>query len=268
MFGVIYNESGDYVAAQESYEQALALSRAIGWRHREANLLNTLGNNYFDLGDYPSARAYLEQARQACQEIGFRRGEAISWDLLGLAHAILGEGPIARQQLEQALVIKREIANRSSEGYSLSHLGFALHRAGALQEAADHYAQALQLRRELGQQALAADDLAGLARTSLDRGRRAEALALAKEVLTWLAENGHDGVEYPVLIYLTCYRVLQAAADDDPTLAGQARTTLEAGCRLLHERAGRIQDKALRRSFLENVPFNRDLLAACQSAGI
>jgi len=137
----------------------------------------------------------------------------------------------------------------------------ALAGLSRLDVARDAFDEALAIRRELGQEVLCLDDLAGLARVALAQGDTSRALAHIEEIVAWLAGNSPEGMEFPVLVYLSGYQVLQAAAD-----AERAKAMLEAGYKLLQERANRIQDQMLRNRFLENVPFNRDLLAAYQKS--
>jgi hypothetical protein len=74
-----------------------------------------------------------------------------------------------------------------------------------------------------------------------------------EQVLQHLESHNLLGTEEPVSLYLTCYQVLTASGD--PRAAG----ILEAGYQFLQERADLIGDEALRRSFLEKVPMNREL---------
>jgi len=53
---------------------------------------------------------------------------------------------------------------------------------------------------------------------------------------------------------LTCYRVLQAGGDP------RAREVLTNAHAMLQERASKINDQELRRSYLENVPYHREIL--------
>ena len=55
--------------------------------------------------------------------------------------------------------------------------------------------------------------------------------------------------------YLVRYRVLRASGDSS------AREVLDEGYRLLQEHASAIDDQVLRRSYLENVPANREIVA-------
>jgi hypothetical protein len=61
-------------------------------------------------------------------------------------------------------------------------------------------------------------------------------------------------------IYLTCYRVLRAMGDP------RASEILDAAYRLIQERADKIEDEALRRSYLENVAANREIIREWRKA--
>jgi len=264
MFGIIYATSGRYMAAQVAYQEALTTARVIGWQIAEAAVLGSLGNNYFDMGDYAQAQQQHQAALTIFREIGNRLREALSLDTLSLTAYVLGGDEQALAYGEMALQIQRQIGDRRSEGYVLNHLGLIWERLGNYVEATTTFQKALQRRKELEQNALAMDDLAGLARVALAIDEAKSAQAYAEEILAWLAENSPDGIEFPVLVYLSCYRVLEAASTrlkDEQ----RARDVLEAGYALLQQRAGQIQDEAIRRQFLENVPFNRALLEAWQT---
>jgi len=74
-------------------------------------------------------------------------------------------------------------------------------------------------------------------------------------ILSYLdAGNVLDGTGAPFRIYLTCYRVLQAR--EDP----RAAQILETAFQLLQKWAANIPDEGSRRSFLENVPWHREIL--------
>ncbi|RMF33081.1 MAG: tetratricopeptide repeat protein, partial [Chloroflexi bacterium] len=258
--GVTHYESGDYPVARDHYEQALAIYRTTGDRWGETMVLNNLGTVYCDLGDYERARDYHQQALEVRLTIGDRWGEANSLVNLGLVHHGLGDDATARRCCEQALAIQREIGDRRGEGYCLTYLGYALEALGDLEAAAEAYGAAMELRRELGQQGLAIDDLAGLARVALARGDEAEALERVEEVLAWIEAHGPEGIEYPLQVYLTCYRVLEAVAGEAPGAAERADALLARAYATLQEQAAGISDTALRHKFLEQVRTNREIL--------
>ncbi len=257
MFGGIHYAQGDYDRAQADFEQALAIARAIGWRHNEASLLSNLGGVFFELGDYSRVRIVIEEALIICREIGDQWGEASCLDTLSLTHHILGDDVTAHDYSKQALQIQRAIQNRRSQGYALNHLGMVQESMENYLEARSTYAEALALRRELGQEALSMDDLAGLARVALTQKQFETAQSTIEEILAWLAEHAPDGIEFPVLVYLSCYQALVATGQHQRAMA-----VLENGYKLLMERANHIQDESIRQQFLERVPFNRAFLEA------
>lgn len=215
---------------------------------------------YCDLGDYAAARDYHEQALAIRLTIGDRQGEANSLVNLGLIYHGLGDDQTARQQCERALAIQQEIGDRRGQGYSLTYLGHALAGLDELDAAAKAYENALHLRRELGQNALTVDDLAGLARVAMAQGQRGRALEFAKEIAAWLEANGSGGIDDPLLAHLTCYRVLRSTTDGDVSAMERALLTTA--------HADRVHDSALRRSFLEGVAANREILAEWEAQEI
>jgi tetratricopeptide (TPR) repeat protein len=176
----------------------------------------------------------------------------------GLLSHHLGDEGAAREYGQQALrVMPTTDSIQAVEViYAYTVLGHALAGLGLTAEAADAYRQALTLHRERGQH-WHVEPLAGLARVALAQGDLTGALAHVGEILGYA--TGHPALEgtiEPLRIYLTCYRVLQANGDP------RSGEILDAAYRLLQERAARIEDDDLRRSYLENVAAHREIVAA------
>ena len=262
VLGIIRYELGDYPAARDCWARVLSINRAIGDQRGETITLGNLGTIYCDLGDYDAARDYHQQALDIRITIGDRWGEAVSLVNLGLVYHGLEDNETARKQCQRALAIQQEIGDRRGEGYSLTYLGHALADLGALKAAAEAYERALRLRRELGQHSLAIDDLAGLARAALAQSDSEQALEHVEEILAWIAANGSEGIEYPLQVYLTCYRILSATAQGDTSAIKRAYVVLSKARTVLLDHAAGISDSALRRKFLENVKTNREIMAA------
>jgi hypothetical protein len=98
--------------------------------------------------------------------------------------------------------------------------------------------------------------LAGLASTELALANLVQAQAHVAEILAYLDAGGMLPANYkPFWVYLTCYQVLRAGGDP------RAAEILATAHRLLQEQAARLPDEAMRRSFLENVAENREIVA-------
>jgi hypothetical protein len=108
----------------------------------------------------------------------------------------------------------------------------------------------------LNQPHLAIETLADLAEAVLAQGDLAQAHSHVDEILTYLQEHTVEGAEDPFQVYLTCYRVLQTSGDS------RAQTILSAAHSLLQERAAKIEDQTLRRSYLENVAVHKEIAEA------
>ena len=266
MIGTVRSFRGDQAGGRQCLQEALTLCRSIGWRHGEAYILGNLGAASLEFGELQGAVDYHEKALAICREVQDREGEAFSLESLGLVQLFRGDVAGAIALFRKALPIQEEIGYRRGVGFTLTHLGHALADRGALDEAAQAFARALTARRELDPASpLAVDDLAGLARVALANENTAQAARHAHEALAWIESQGETGIEYPTQVYLICYRVLRAAAGKDQMALTQAHAVLRRGQAYLEAQAANIQDAALRRSYLENIPFNRELAASALS---
>jgi tetratricopeptide (TPR) repeat protein len=119
--------------------------------------------------------------------------------------------------------------------------------------------------------------MAGMARVALGRGKPQvamdhveEILALDRRELPGAAASREKGIPINslinvniewALIYLTCYHVLKA------NRAPRAKEILERAYEQVQIRANKISDEVIRRSFLENNPWNRKIVETYESLG-
>jgi DNA-binding SARP family transcriptional activator/predicted ATPase/Flp pilus assembly protein TadD len=253
-------EQGDYGRAKSNLEQALAFHQHIDARLGKSHVLNNLGALLAAYGDYAGAQQYLEQALIIRQELGATRGiDLVKVNLGAIAH-YRGDAALARQHLEEARDSCLKTGSRLLAGYALNYLGDVYLATNLPEQAKATFLQGLALRRELGQAHLAAESEAGLARTALAQNQTAEARDHVTEILDYLHGHTIEGMEDPILVYLTCYRVLAATGDS------QAPGILETAYNLLQQRAAPISDPALRHSFLDKVASHRAVVLARNNA--
>ncbi len=250
----IYYGLGNLMRAKAASEQALEIDRAIGDRRGEAHALTNLASIELNLGNLQAAREGSERAHALYKAVGDRGGQSLTAGNLSLVLTALGESEMARRYCEDALEIGREVGDRRGEGYTLTYLGLALESAEEFEEAAAAYREALELRREMEHEAVAIDDVAGLARVALAQGRLADALSHVDEALAWIASHGVEGIEYPLRVYLTVDDVLTAAGREEG-----AAEAVRNGHALLQEKASHIHDEPTRHAYLERVPPNREI---------
>ena len=102
--------------------------------------------------------------------------------------------------------------------------------------------------------------LAGLAGVSLEQGDSVSAVSHVQRILDHLAKHPRlEGTHEPVWVCHVSYRVLSALQDP------RVEELLHYTYHLLMDRAAKIEDEALRSSFLENVPANREIVAAWEA---
>ena len=257
--GVIAREQLNYTESQRYHLQALQISREIFDRYSEFINLGNLAEASRDLGDFGQAQAFYDQALQLAREVGNLPGQSAILQSSSLLMEYLGDNQAALERAQQALALAQEANSALYESGSLCRLAQALLMVGRFAEAGDHFQRALDLQRRLGLENRAVESLAGLARVSLSVNDVKSAQTYADEILRYLDANNLFGTEEPLRVYLTCCTVLKAS--EDP----RAGSVLEKGYRLLQDQAATIGDAALRRSFLEQVPSNRQLLEIWQT---
>ena len=77
------------------------------------------------------------------------------------------------------------------------------------------------------------------------------------EIIAYLdAGRSLEGIWEPLRILLTCYQVLRLTPD------ARAGEILETAYQKLQQQASIIPDRDARQMFLENVPWNREIIAA------
>ncbi|HZY43114.1 MAG TPA: tetratricopeptide repeat protein, partial [Anaerolineae bacterium] len=233
----------------------LRMCREIGNRRDECVSLGNLADVALYLGDHQAAHEYTEQAIKLARQIGNKISESWSLASQGLLLHQRKDDEAAYEYSQRALAIAADVGARHEQARAYTFSGHALIGLGKPIEAAEAYERALNLRRELGQRNLEFEALAGLARASYAQHKFDEARTHIESILLYLTDGSLDGTDEPIRVYLTCYTVLKAARDP------RTEKTLITAYNILQERAERIQDDGIRRSFLENVPAHRELIA-------
>jgi tetratricopeptide (TPR) repeat protein len=255
--GLNAHSQGNLDEARRYGEAALDLARVIASKDMEGWAFSLLGALAQEVGDYATARSYLDKYLHSRRALGLAGTEGNALGMLADLMHKQGDDVAALAYSREALQVAQISDSRFNEAIALSMMGYALLGLGQPAEAAAAHQQALDIRHALGQPHWMADDLAGLARVALSQGNLPEALVHIEQILAHL---GAGGAVEGLLIYLTCYKVLRAT--NDP----RAATILERAYAMLRERADRISDGPTRRSYLENVPYHREIAAAWAEA--
>ncbi len=248
-------DSGDYAEAERTYLAALELAQAVGNRWEEANIWNALGSLYQELGAYGRAREALRRGMALSELIGDEAGRAYLLANLGPITRDDGDLAGAAEILREGLALARAQNDTMMVSYFLSQLAVTALALSDFDAAIADADAALQLRRENDLELWATADLATLAAAHLARGDAATAVGLAREALATLDACGGEGPEAPQRDYFVSGQVLVAVGDAEAAARafGEAR-------RLVLLRADKLADPEQRRSFLEAVPLNREIM--------
>ena len=244
----------DYTAAGKYYEKMLEIVQEIGSRIGECYALGNLGWTMSMQGDFAQARSYFLQALTIARETGDRSQETYGTINLGAMMVSQEIYSDALVYTEQALNLARNLRDRSAEAWALTHLGYAQLGLGNFENASGRFQTALDIRNSFGQLSLSMEPLAGLAQVELEKDNPAVALTFVENVLSYLTEGGNlEGTEEPLRIYLTVYLTL--VKNYDP----RANQVLQDVHSLLKEQVGKITVQTHKETFLQNVPWRREI---------
>jgi GAF domain-containing protein/tetratricopeptide (TPR) repeat protein/two-component sensor histidine kinase len=186
--GFALESQGDFAAARQTYEQALALYRDLGNARGEAYSLTDLA--WVDLrttGRLGGAPALLERALAVFRQLGDRAGEALALNYLG--HSSL-DAARQRTYYQQALEIYQELNARERQAVMANNLGLLYWRLGIYGRANDYAAQAVQAAREMHAQRALTIFLDGLGRSYLGLGQLNQAEQTFQEWLDLARQIG------------------------------------------------------------------------------
>jgi tetratricopeptide (TPR) repeat protein len=251
---VFYMDNGDLARGAELLDEQIAINHRRGNRLGEAVGLSNLGYIYIQLGLCDRAIAALERSLELSASVGHRQYAAYGRLNLGLAHIYHGDPSMAQQVLGECAPSLEALQDIFGQAARQLYSGLAQELSGQPDGARECFVRARKAFAEIGVHGNAHDARAGTARSSLAQGQVEAAQRDATSVWSYLDKQGPAAMEFPVLAYLTCADVFEAAGRQRV-----ARRAIEGGYEELMRRADRIGDASWRRSFLESVPEHRRL---------
>jgi predicted ATPase/DNA-binding NarL/FixJ family response regulator len=185
--GTLAREQGRTLEARRLFEEGLALMRAAHDDWGVTLILSHLGMTVETLGRYAEARALQEECLALSEALG--DSWSVAYALKDLGHLALQEGAIAtaRSQVEAAIAGFERLGDTQGLAYALMTLGDIALSAGNAADAAAHYARMLTVLEELGDRRGVALARCGLADAALAAG----AYGAAQEHLVASLANQH-----------------------------------------------------------------------------
>lgn len=275
------------------FRQALELRRALDNPFKEAQTLLNLLSVTHSTGRLDETRTLGQEALRLNEAIGYARGAAIVRGSLALAIAAVGHFDEARALLTATLDYFRQAHDPEAVGLYADSLGLVTERSGNPAQAERHLQEAVAILEDHQSDyyaALAQLDLGGL---YVRNGRYTAAEPLLTKANAVFAANGAAmeyeygrtllGLAVPqaalrLAIADECWMTFQTSPPEGEEQQyylwalwqlllkvgrpAQAATVLRTAYTWLQTQAVGLSDPAIRQSFFENVPVNREIIAA------
>jgi tetratricopeptide (TPR) repeat protein len=236
-------------------QEQIDINQRQGNRLGETYGLINLGYFYLSLGQFTTAHRLLERALQIAQRLRVKICVAYSLLNLGLAEWRLGQPQKACEVLESSERILEALEDRRGLASLQYYLGLSYEAAGEFLKAAEHFISAIKSFQALEVTSGMVEAQAGLARLAIKERNITKAENITLQIINFLDQEGPQGLEFPILVYLTCVNVFDAV--DDTVLVQHA---LEKGLKEIQHRLEMIRGEDWKEVFLEKIHENHLLL--------
>ncbi len=252
--GIIAEIEGNHSAAIQIFRNVRDIFHRMDDLASEARAWAHIGLDYSLQGSFESAIQNLEKAMTIFREIDGKQGLQWVLGLLSRVHLDLGQLAPSEKHCLEALDIAQNAGVKYYEKFSWWMLSRVHLAQGEVDQAEGDLQKAMNDANE-GRQNNGV--LALFGEIELTRGNLEKALRFVNEILV-------EGTDLPneidnkdrLEILLSCYKVLAANGDE------RAKAVLRSAYTLLGEQVENITDQTIRQAFLQNVPANREILAA------
>lgn len=222
--GKVHRGQSDFEQARNAFQQALVLSRTLGNRRNEGEVLTNLGGIENCLRRYSAAQRSLSSALAIKHELKDLTGEAIALHNLAVAQQETYQYSAAKENFLAALQVHQSTGNRREQINVKLGLGVLYYQIGDLVEAQRWLQQALRLSGAIGDGAGKAYVLANLGPVLHDLGDLPQAAQILQEGGA-LAERQEDkGTHSYCLSHLAMVYLAAGRASDAIACALQALT--------------------------------------------
>jgi tetratricopeptide (TPR) repeat protein len=188
--GQAAQQTGDYVAAQDHYSEALELARELGDEDAVCAALQGLGSTALSIGELGQAGAYFREGQEAAEASGLVVRQAAFLSNLGTLAVSQGEQNLARERFEAGLVLARAAGDPAMAVALLSNLGTVHAGAGDRAAAEDAFQRALALAQERSDRVTTTALLANLGALAHEHGDSGRAQELFQNALELAREHG------------------------------------------------------------------------------
>lgn len=253
--GIQARRKGKYSEAEKHYTAALKIMQDIGFRFGQSVLRNNLALIWLEQGRYAQAQGEILTSIELSRDLGILRNECWGLVYLSAIHLRLGENELGLQTARDLCQKVQDCGDPDLEGYAMLYLGLLLAGNKAWEEAKQALKKSVEIRHELKQLNLATEPMAALIEIALAESALNDVLSEAESIIERLDEDPQLAGPYePFRVHYILYRFLECRQDS------RAVSVLRRASKLLLDRASKISDPDMRKSYLENVIVHKKIL--------
>lgn len=198
--GNVYSRLGNYEDSLQYYGEALDISRGLGDKTEEGNILSYIGATYNILGAYDESIKHYKEALEIYRKLGDNKAEGAVLIHIGDTYRqYLNNYREALSYYKQGLEVEKKNGDEDGVRGILNNLGVVNWNLGLHEEALAYYREALELCRRIGNTIGEGVTLSGMAIVYLSLRKYDEALRCNKEALNILKPTGDQRVEGYIL---------------------------------------------------------------------
>ena len=148
--GLLQENSCDYTQASYHHRQALDLSRRLGDKIKENQMLLNLAKNLYQLGDYEESLTLAKESLNCAVKMHNRRSEGMACSILGKIYEIQGDYLNAESFHKRYIAISRELGDVNSVSVGLVDLSMVYQNTACCEKAIACLKECLEIARERG----------------------------------------------------------------------------------------------------------------------
>jgi len=257
--GRLYRQLGEYSPALEAYRRMAQAGATLQNLGVQGKALADCAVIQLFLGQWDEALRHMEQAHELVHASGNQRLQASVLNNLGVILWRLGHYERARTRYEQAYRLMNEVKDQRGLGITLLNLGTLASDHGQYEKALDYFQRVFDLLNLVGLKGLEIETLSEQSRTHLGLGQLSQALDCSTRAIGILEAERGIATEAQ-RFYFTHFQILKANQR-----MGEAKIYVQKAYDELQRVAAEIREETLRKSFLENVQTNSQIVRAWEN---
>ncbi|MCH8317951.1 MAG: tetratricopeptide repeat protein [Bacteroidetes bacterium] len=171
-------------------EEALALSKKVGFKKGIARSLKNIGIFYYTQGNYDKAIDHYLRSLKIYEKLDDKKSIASSLNNIGIVYWQQGNYDKAMDHYLRSLRMYEELGDKKGIANSLNNIGGVYYEQGNYDKAIDHYLRSLKIYEELGDKQGIAISLNNIGEVYREQGKYEMAMEYANRSLSIAQEIG------------------------------------------------------------------------------